>query len=126
MAASARLRGAINGGFLLCWSFSGWARFSSTPTGPRFRTHYTYGPYISPFYSPEIWGDSPHAIRAQALLVSGLPAVFPGITILWIPGLFRFTCYYYRGAYYKSFWADPPACSVSEPRKSYLGERASL
>ena len=33
------------------------------------------------------------------------------------------TCYYYRGAYYKSFWADPPACAVSEPRKSYLGER---
>src|SRR5882724_11219718 len=23
--------------------------------------HYTYGPYISPFYSPELWGDSPHA-----------------------------------------------------------------
>jgi hypothetical protein len=33
------------------------------------------------------------------------------------------TCYYYRGAYYKAFWADPPACSVGEPRKSYLGER---
>ena len=23
--------------------------------------NYTYGPYISPFYSPEIFGDSPHA-----------------------------------------------------------------
>jgi hypothetical protein len=33
------------------------------------------------------------------------------------------TCYYYRGTYYKSFWADPPACAVGEPRKSYLGER---
>jgi hypothetical protein len=43
--------------------------------------------------------------------------------ILWAPGGFRVTCYYYRGAYYKSFWADPPACAVSEPRKSYLGER---
>ena len=30
---------------------------------------------------------------------------------------------YYRGAYYKAFWADPPACSVGEPRKTYLGER---
>ena len=23
--------------------------------------HYTYGPYLSPFYSPELFGDSPHA-----------------------------------------------------------------
>src|SRR6185295_10948187 len=35
-----------------------------------------------------------------------------------------FTCYYYRGAYYKSFWADPPACAVGEPRKSYWGENS--
>ena len=34
------------------------------------------------------------------------------------------TCYYYRGAYYKAFWADPPSCSVSEPRKSYRGENS--
>ena len=37
---------------------------------------------------------------------------------------FRFTCYYYRGAYYKAFWADPPSCAVGEPRKSYLGENS--
>src|SRR4029079_9059659 len=37
---------------------------------------------------------------------------------------FRFTCYYYRGAYYKAFWADRPACAVGEPRKSYWGERS--
>jgi hypothetical protein len=46
----------------------------------------------------------------------------PALLILWAPGGFRFTCYYYRGAYYKSFWADPIACSVSEPRKTYWGE----
>ena len=40
------------------------------------------------------------------------------------PGLFRVTCYYYRGSYYKAFWADPPACSVGEPRKSYRGEKS--
>jgi hypothetical protein len=45
------------------------------------------------------------------------------LLILWAPGGFRFTCYYYRGAYYKAFWADPPSCTVGEPRKSYLGER---
>ena len=49
----------------------------------------------------------------------------PAFLILWAPGGFRLTCYYYRGAYYKSFWADPPSCTVGEPRKGYRGE-ASL
>jgi hypothetical protein len=43
--------------------------------------------------------------------------------ILVFPLAFRFTCYYYRGAYYKAWWADPPSCAVGEPRKKYLGER---
>ena len=48
----------------------------------------------------------------------------PALLILPFPGLFRFTCYYYRGAYYKAFWADPPNCAVGEPRKGYLGENS--
>src|SRR5687768_8527113 len=24
--------------------------------------HYHWGPYLSPFYSPELWGSSPHAL----------------------------------------------------------------
>ena len=32
--------------------------------------------------------------------------------------------YYYRGAYYKAFWADPPSCAVGEPRNNYLGENS--
>ena len=54
------------------------------------------------------------------------PAFLPfsaAMLILWAPGGFRFTCYYYRGAYYKAFWADPPSCAVGEPRKTYWGER---
>lgn len=87
--------------------------------------HYTYGPYLSPFYSPELWGDSPHALFGPkpSWYPDFLP-FSPALLILWAPGLFRFTCYYYRGAYYKSHWADPPACAVSEPRKSYLGENS--
>ena len=46
------------------------------------------------------------------------------LLILWAPGGFRVTCYYYRGAYYKAFWADPPSCAVGEPRKKYLGEQS--
>jgi hypothetical protein len=48
----------------------------------------------------------------------------PALLILPFPGLFRFTCYYYRGAYYKAFWSDPPSCAVGEPRGlHYRGER---
>ncbi len=35
---------------------------------------------------------------------------------------FRGTCYYYRKAYYRAFFADPPGCAVGESRKSYCGE----
>jgi hypothetical protein len=85
--------------------------------------HYTYGPYISPFYSPEIFGTSPHAWFGT--LPASWPRFLPyspALLILPIPGLFRLTCYYYRGAYYKAFWADPPNCAVGEPRKGYIGE----
>ena len=108
--------------------YSTWAAFQGK--------NYFFGNYLSPFYSPELFGDSPHswfgpkpAWWPRWLLFS------PALLILWAPGGFRLTCYYYRGAYYKAFWADPPACTVGEPRKSYLGrafipahhaERASL
>ena len=87
--------------------------------------HYYWGPYVSPFYSPELFGDSPHSWFGHK------PHWWPGalpfsaaLFILWAPAGFRLTCYYYRGAYYKAFWADPPACTVGEPRKSYWGEKS--
>jgi hypothetical protein len=96
--------------------YATWAAFQNA--------HYEFGPYLSPFYSPLLLGDSPHAWFGPkpASWPSFLP-FSPALLILPIPALFRFTCYYYRGAYYKAFWADPPACSVGEPRNSYLGER---
>ncbi len=86
--------------------------------------HYDFGPYLSPLYSPVIWGDSHHAILGPA--PSWFPSWYsPAMIILVFPAGFRFTCYYYRGAYYKAFWADPPGCAVGEPRgKGYLGERS--
>jgi hypothetical protein len=85
--------------------------------------HYYYGSYLSPLYSPVLFGDAPHAWFGPR--PQWWPAAIPwspALLILWAPGLFRFTCYYYRGAYYKAFWADPPACTVGEPRKKYWGE----
>lgn len=79
--------------------------------------------YLSPFYSPELFGNSPHAWfgPAPGWWPSWLP-YSPAFLILWAPAGFRVTCYYYRGAYYKAFWADPPGCAVGEPRKGYIGE----
>jgi hypothetical protein len=102
----------ILGGFVV---YATWAAFQNA--------HYTYGPYLSPFYSPELFGSSPHAwFGPKPAWWPGLLPFSPALIILPFPGLFRFTCYYYRGAYYKAFWADPPSCAVGEPRKSYIGE----
>src|SRR5215475_2775557 len=95
--------------------YATWAAFQNA--------HYSWGPYLSPFYAPEIWGDSPHAwFGPKPAWWPGLAPFSPALLILPFPGLFRFTCYYYRGAYYKAFWADPPNCAVGEPRRSYWGE----
>jgi hypothetical protein len=65
---------------------------------------------LSPFYSP-------------LLVFPWLPAwLSPAVVILWAPGGFRVTCYYYRKAYYRAFFLDPPACAVGEPRRKYGGE----
>jgi hypothetical protein len=92
--------------------YATWAAFQGN--------HYTFGPYLSPFYSPLLFGDSPHSWFGTA--PAWLPVVSPALLILWAPAGFRLTCYYYRGAYYKSFWADPLSCTVGEPRHSYRGE----
>lgn len=97
--------------------YSTWAAFQGE--------YYSFGNYLSPFYSPEIFGNSPHAMFGPK--PSWIPAWLPfspALLILWAPGGFRFTCYYYRGAYYKAMWADPLACAVGEPRNAYRGENS--
>jgi hypothetical protein len=82
--------------------------------------------YLAPFYSPLMFEQPNHAPSGHAWFSrpSWLPLwVSPAAFILIFPAGFRFTCYYYRGAYYKAFWADPPSCAVGEPRKSYWGEQ---
>lgn len=72
---------------------------------------YTWGPYLSPFYSPLIDPDH-HWWRFS-----------PALLILAGPLGFRATCYYYRKAYYRAFFLHPPACAVSEGgRGTYRGE----
>ncbi|MCA9584469.1 MAG: hypothetical protein KC657_03840 [Myxococcales bacterium] len=77
---------------------------------------YMSGPYLSPLASPYFETAS-----------LGIPFVTPAILILPFPGLFRFTCYYYRKAYYRSFAMTPPACAVGgRSPGNYNGERKLL
>lgn len=108
-------------GFSAFIVYSTWAAFQGE--------HYSYGPYLSPMYSPLIWEAANQPLGTHAwfgVWPQWIPKVLmmtPAMLILWAPGGFRFTCYYYRGAYYKAFWADPVACAVGEPRSHYRGER---
>ncbi len=97
--------------------YSTWAAFQGE--------HYSFGNYLSPFYSPELFGATHHAwFGPQPSWWFGWLPWSPAFLILWAPGGFRLTCYYYRGAYYKAFWADPPSCAVGEPRQTYWGEQS--
>jgi hypothetical protein len=100
--------------------------------------HYYASPYLSPLYSPVIYLD-PSAAGAAPLwhvwFKGPWPAWWPdwlprspAFFILVFPGVFRFTCYYYRKAYYRSFTASPPACAVSPGAtgRAYRGETAWL
>jgi hypothetical protein len=81
--------------------YATWAAFQGN--------HYEYGNYLSPFYSP--------------LFKPAWWPLSPALVILWAPLGFRGTCYYYRKAYYRAFFADPVACAVGEMKsKGYCGE----
>ena len=74
---------------------------------------YETGPYLSPFYSPNLKEFTPWWPLSPAFL------------ILWIPLSFRATCYYYRKAYYRSYFMHPPACTVGMFKgKGYTGEQS--
>jgi len=96
--------------------YATWAAFQNA--------HYQFGNYLSPFYSPLLFGGSDSWFGPKPTWWPGLLPFSPALIILPFPAGFRVTCYYYRGAYYKSFWADPPNCTVGEPRKGYRGERS--
>jgi hypothetical protein len=82
---------------------------------------YFWEPYISPMYSPCLTGN---CVSGSGWGWFGsIAPITPALIIIVFPMGFRVTCYYYRKAYYRSFWASPPACAVPEPHKKYSGER---
>ncbi len=103
--------------------YATWAAFQAE----HYFVHAGGAHYLSPFYSPLLYG---HTGEPFWIGGNGQPGWWPGFLpyspaflILMGPGAMRFTCYYYRGAYYKSFWASPPNCSVGGPHGGrYTGE----
>jgi hypothetical protein len=96
---------AVAVGFTLFVVYSFWTVIQAGGHG------WEHGPYLSPFYSP--------------LLKFGWWPFSSAFLVAWIPLAFRGTCYYYRKAYFRAFFWDPPACAVAEPqlRTHYNGER---
>jgi len=106
---------ATAAGLLAFIVYSTWRAFANAD--------YYAAPYVSPFYSPCL-AENCDTMRAgpNAEIFGGWWGISPAIIILIFPLGFRLTCYYYRKAYYRGFWASPPACAVAEPHAKYTGE----
>jgi hypothetical protein len=117
--------GALFGLFVL---YSTWAALQGS--------HYWYGSYLSPFYSPLLFVDptAPGAAPLGHAWFGSWPTWWPraipaspAFLILAFPLSFRLTCYYYRKFYYRAYFWTPPACAVGAlPRNDYRGETALL
>ena len=110
--ASARRSAPIPGGWVQLLTVTVFVTFIVYSTWAVLQgNHYYASPYLSPFYSPVLFttsdvpGAAPldHAWFGDVAERGGrasLPAS-PALLILAFPGSFRFTCYYYRKAYYR-------------------------
>jgi len=75
---------------------------------------------ISPFYSPCVAASCVPGARGGLYLTWWM--ISPALVVLIVPLGFRFTCYYYRKAYYRGFWRSPPGCAVADGHAGYSGE----
>jgi hypothetical protein len=79
--------------------------------------------YLTPLYSPCLSDSCVPGSSHFGTPFGEFPPWLPlGLAAFPIVAGFRVTCYYYRKAYYRSFWLSPPACAVAEPHKRYTGE----
>ncbi|MEU4270135.1 hypothetical protein [Streptomyces sp. NPDC026092] len=106
---------ATAAGLLAFVAYSTWRAFANSD--------YYAAPYVSPFYSPCLAENCvPMKDGPNWEIFGSWWGLSPALLILIFPLGFRLTCYYYRKAYYRGFWASPPACAVAEPHTTYTGE----
>jgi hypothetical protein len=92
-------------------------------------------PYISPTVAPPVFTPAsgpPGSVPIDVAWLGAFPdwwppfAQSPAFVLPWVAIVFRLTCYYYRGAYYKAAFLTPPACAVRGVTHTYRGETALL
>ncbi len=97
--------------------------------------YYAVGPYISPAYAPLLFVDptQPGSAEVSHALFGTWPSWWPSFLppspnflIVLAPVAFRGSCYYYRKAYYRSFFGMPPGCAVGPVPHNYRGETGLL
>jgi len=99
-------------------------------------TYVWYDPYVSPAVAPPVFTPAagyPGSVPVDHAWFGAFPRWWPSfvpqtpaLVLPWLAIVFRFTCYYYRGAIYRSFTLSPPACSVAGLPLSYRGETGFL
>lgn len=102
-----------------------------------FMGTYMYAdPYLTPLSAPPVFVPAsgyPGAVPLSHAWFGAFPAWWPrfvpqspGFLLPVLAIVFRMTCYYYRKAYYRAFFATPPACGVQGVPLKYRGETALL
>jgi len=99
-------------------------------------TYVWYEPYVSPTVAPPVFTPAsgyPGAVPVSHAWLGAFPSWWPSfvpqtpaLVLPWLAIVFRFTCYYYRGAIYRSFTLSPPACAVGGLPLRYRGETGLL
>jgi hypothetical protein len=95
-----------------------------------------YEPYISPTVAPPVFtaaSGPPGSVPVEHAWLGAFPAWWPpfipqspAFVLPWVAIVFRLSCYYYRGAYYKAAFLTPPACAVRGVQRHYRGETMLL
>jgi hypothetical protein len=95
-----------------------------------------YEPYISPTVAPPVFAAEfgpPGSVPVEHAWLGAFPAWWPSFVpqspafvLPWLAIVFRLSCYYYRGAYYKAAFLTPPACGVRGVQRHYRGETMLL
>ena len=82
-----------------------------------------YYHYLTPLYSPCLSKSCAPGASHFGTPLPEFPRWIPlGLAAFPIVAGFRVTCYYYRKAYYRSFWLAPAACAVPDAHTRYTGE----
>jgi len=107
--------------FTILTAFAVYATFAAFMNRDYYAGPALHRNLIAPLDSPCLTGSCVPGSHPFGVWIAAWH-ITPALLILIFPLGFRLTCYYYRKAYYRSFWFSPPACGVADAHGSYSGE----